>query len=78
MAPEYSKAALGLYPLIPAYAVDCDAEKNKQLCAEQVSLGAPSRCRSNNNSTFRAFKVSQLSKYVHGPSPFLQYLTLIE
>lgn len=45
MAPEYSKAALGLYPLVPAYAVDCDAAKNKQLCAEQVSLSAASqRC----------------------------------
>lgn len=45
MAPEYSKAALGLYPLIPSYAVDCDAEKNKRLCAEQVNSGAPSHHR---------------------------------
>lgn len=36
MVPEYSKAALGLYPLIPSYAVNCHAEKNKRLCAEQV------------------------------------------
>ena len=41
MVPEYSKAALGLYPLIPAYAVDCDAQKNKQLCAEQGVKGFP-------------------------------------
>jgi len=41
MAPEYSKAALGLYPLIPTYAVNCDAEKNKQLCAEQGVTGFP-------------------------------------
>lgn len=34
MVPEYSKAALGLHPLIPAYAVDCD--ENRALCAEQV------------------------------------------
>jgi len=36
MAPEYSKAAENLSPLIPFYAVDCDAEVNKQLCGEQV------------------------------------------
>lgn len=36
MAPEYSKAAENLSPLIPFYAVDCDAEVNKRLCAEQV------------------------------------------
>ncbi|KAG6889770.1 hypothetical protein C0995_014697 [Termitomyces sp. Mi166 len=36
MAPEYSKAATGLHPLIPVYAVDCDAEPNKRLCAEQL------------------------------------------
>ena len=42
MAPEYSKAALGLYPLIPSYAVDCDLEKNKRLCAEQVRRAAVS------------------------------------
>jgi len=41
MVPEYSKAALGLYPLIPAYAVDCDAEKNRALCAEQGVKGFP-------------------------------------
>jgi protein disulfide-isomerase A6 len=41
MAPEYSKAALGLYPLIPSYAVDCDVEKNKRLCAEQGAQGFP-------------------------------------
>ena len=34
MVPEYSKAALGLHPLIPTYAVDCD--ENRALCAEQV------------------------------------------
>ncbi|THU97674.1 hypothetical protein K435DRAFT_965318, partial [Dendrothele bispora CBS 962.96] len=41
MAPEYSKAALGLYPLIPTYAVNCDDEKNKRLCAEQGVQGFP-------------------------------------
>ncbi|KAJ8488391.1 hypothetical protein ONZ45_g13977 [Pleurotus djamor] len=41
MAPEYSRAALGLYPLLPMYAVDCDAEKNKRLCAEQGVQGFP-------------------------------------
>ncbi|KAJ4489102.1 hypothetical protein C8R41DRAFT_398902 [Lentinula lateritia] len=41
MAPEYSKAALGLYPLIPTYAVDCDAEANKRLCSEQGVQGFP-------------------------------------
>ena len=41
MVPEYSKAALGLHPLIPAYAVNCHAEKNKPLCAEQGVNGYP-------------------------------------
>ncbi|KAJ7065344.1 thioredoxin-like protein [Mycena amicta] len=41
MAPEYSKAALGLHPLIPFYAVDCDEDKNKRLCAEQGVQGFP-------------------------------------
>ncbi|KAI0058867.1 hypothetical protein BV25DRAFT_1809975 [Artomyces pyxidatus] len=39
MVPEYSKAALGLYPLIPVYAVDCD--ENRGLCAEQGVKGFP-------------------------------------
>ncbi|KII86004.1 hypothetical protein PLICRDRAFT_144787 [Plicaturopsis crispa FD-325 SS-3] len=41
MAPEYSRAALGLYPLVPAYAVDCDQDSNKRLCAEQGVKGFP-------------------------------------
>jgi len=41
MVPEYSKAASSLHPLIPAYAVDCDAEKNKPLCAQQGVQGFP-------------------------------------
>ncbi|SJL13890.1 uncharacterized protein ARMOST_17339 [Armillaria ostoyae] len=41
MAPEYSNAAKGLTPLIPVYAVDCDDEKNKRLCAEQGVQGFP-------------------------------------
>ncbi|KAG9224258.1 hypothetical protein CCMSSC00406_0004757 [Pleurotus cornucopiae] len=41
MAPEYSRAALGLYPLVPMYAVDCDEQQNKRLCAEQGVQGFP-------------------------------------
>ena len=41
MAPEFSKAALGVYPMIPFYAVDCDKDSNKQLCAEQGVRGFP-------------------------------------
>ena len=41
MAPEYAKAAANLDPLIPAYAVDCDEEKNKRLCSEQGVKGFP-------------------------------------
>lgn len=41
MAPEYSKAALGLYPMIPFYAVDCDKASNKKFCAEQGVQGFP-------------------------------------
>jgi protein disulfide-isomerase A6 len=41
MAPEYAKTANKLHPLIPTYAVDCDDEKNKPLCAEQQVQGFP-------------------------------------
>jgi len=41
MAPEYSRAAKSLSPLIPLYAVDCDAQENKQLCSEQGVQGFP-------------------------------------
>ncbi|KAF8555684.1 thioredoxin-like protein [Imleria badia] len=41
MAPEYSKAAGNLSPLVPFYAIDCDAESNKQLCASQEIQGFP-------------------------------------
>jgi len=41
MVPEYSKAAESLAPLIPFYAVDCDAEVNKRLCGEQGVQGFP-------------------------------------
>ncbi|KAJ7355671.1 thioredoxin-like protein [Mycena albidolilacea] len=41
LAPEYSRAALGLHPLIPLYAVDCDQDKNKRLCSEQGVQGFP-------------------------------------
>ncbi|KAJ7089736.1 thioredoxin-like protein [Mycena belliarum] len=41
LVPEYSKAALGLHPLIPHYAVDCDDDKNKRLCSEQGVQGFP-------------------------------------
>lgn len=39
MTPEFSKAAKSLAPLIPFYAVDCDDDGNKALCAEQVRQG---------------------------------------
>lgn len=42
MAPEYTAAASSLDPLIPFYAVDCDAAKNKALCAEMGIQGYPS------------------------------------
>jgi hypothetical protein len=35
MASDYEKAALGLYPSVPTYAVNCDDEGNKDLCQEQ-------------------------------------------
>ena len=36
LAPELIRAADGLHPLVPVYAVDCDDSKNKAICAEQV------------------------------------------
>lgn len=41
MAPEYTAAASSLDPLIPFYAVDCDASQNKALCAEYGIQGFP-------------------------------------
>ena len=41
LVPEYSKAATGLHPMVPLYAVDCDAEENKRLCGEQGVRGFP-------------------------------------
>ncbi|KAG9018337.1 hypothetical protein FRB95_005485 [Tulasnella sp. JGI-2019a] len=41
LTPEYIKAAQALDPLVPFYAVDCDADENKQLCAEQGVKGFP-------------------------------------
>ncbi|KIM32824.1 hypothetical protein M408DRAFT_326552 [Serendipita vermifera MAFF 305830] len=41
LTPEYSKAAKSLAPLVPFYAVDCDEQKNKQLCGEQGIKGFP-------------------------------------
>ena len=39
MVPEYSKAALALYPLIPMYAIDC--EQYKSFCGKQGVQGFP-------------------------------------
>jgi protein disulfide-isomerase A6 len=41
MAPEFAAAASSLDPLIPFYAVDCDAAQNKALCAEYGIQGFP-------------------------------------
>lgn len=41
MAPEYSKAAEALQPMVPLYAVDCDQDSNKRLCSEQGVQGFP-------------------------------------
>jgi len=41
LSPEYSKAAKSLSPLIDFFAVDCDADENKRLCAEQGIKGFP-------------------------------------
>ncbi|KIY45367.1 hypothetical protein FISHEDRAFT_76549 [Fistulina hepatica ATCC 64428] len=37
MSPECAKAAQGLHPLVPVYAVDCDDEKNKRSFLELVT-----------------------------------------
>ncbi|WWD05512.1 protein disulfide-isomerase domain [Kwoniella europaea PYCC6329] len=41
LGPEYTSAAQSLSPLIPFYAVDCDDQKNKGLCAEYQIQGFP-------------------------------------
>ncbi|WVW80353.1 protein disulfide-isomerase domain [Kwoniella bestiolae CBS 10118] len=41
LGPEYTSAAQSLSPLIPFYAIDCDDQKNKGLCAEYQIQGFP-------------------------------------
>ncbi|KAF8314685.1 thioredoxin-like protein, partial [Clavulina sp. PMI_390] len=41
LTPEFTKAAQSLSPLVDFYAVDCDADENKRLCAEQGIKGFP-------------------------------------
>ncbi|WWC68438.1 protein disulfide-isomerase domain [Kwoniella pini CBS 10737] len=41
LGPEYTSAAQSLSPLIPFYAIDCDDQKNKGLCAEYGIQGFP-------------------------------------
>ncbi|KAL1745134.1 thioredoxin-like protein [Schizophyllum fasciatum] len=41
LVPEYMKAAKALDPMVPLYAVDCDDEANKRICAEQGVQGFP-------------------------------------
>jgi len=41
LVPELTKVAHGLGPLVPFYAVDCDADSNKALCAQQGVQGFP-------------------------------------
>ncbi|RXK42578.1 protein disulfide-isomerase domain [Tremella mesenterica] len=41
LGPEYTSAAQSLSPLIPFYAIDCDDDLNKPLCAEYGIQGFP-------------------------------------
>ncbi|KAG5634978.1 hypothetical protein H0H81_000156 [Sphagnurus paluster] len=41
LAPEYHKVAKSFHPLLPVYAVDCDANENKRLCGEEGVKGFP-------------------------------------
>lgn len=41
LGPEFSAAAASLSPLIPFYAIDCDAAANKPLCGEYGVQGFP-------------------------------------
>jgi protein disulfide-isomerase A6 len=41
LGPEFAAAAASLSPLIPFYAIDCDAAANKPLCGEQGVQGFP-------------------------------------
>lgn len=41
LGPEFTAAASSLAPLIPFYAIDCDAAANKPLCGEQGVQGFP-------------------------------------
>lgn len=41
LGPEFTAAAASLSPLIPFYAIDCDAAANKPLCGEHGVQGFP-------------------------------------
>ncbi len=41
LVPEYSTASDSLSPMIPFYAVDCDADENKGICAKEGVKGFP-------------------------------------
>jgi len=41
LAPEYERTAKSFNGLVPLYAIDCDAEANKQLCGQQGVQGFP-------------------------------------
>ena len=41
LVPEMTKAASSMDPLVPFYAIDCDADANKQLCGSQGIKGFP-------------------------------------
>jgi len=41
LTPEFERAARSLSPLVPFYAIDCDADENKPLCGSQGVQGFP-------------------------------------
>ncbi|KAF9779247.1 thioredoxin-like protein [Thelephora terrestris] len=41
LAPEYEKTAKSFNGLVPLYAIDCDAQANKQFCGQQGVQGFP-------------------------------------
>ncbi|KAJ8496035.1 hypothetical protein ONZ51_g1338 [Trametes cubensis] len=63
LAPEYSQAAVSVYPMIPFYAVDCDKQSNKRLCADQGVQGFPTlkACTSRPFKTLLHFDYPQRS-----------------
>lgn len=72
LSPEYTKAAKSLAPLVPLYAMDCDDDKNKPVCSEQVLRPFFSAHNVQDRYSWpfcRVFEAFRQSRFVHQLKP---------